>query len=73
MKVCAEKCNQCLFTDQRIVDKKRFAEIVRDCRKKDTHFICHKHKDVQCRGWFDTQPKSQLTRIAERLNFLRFV
>jgi len=77
MKVCEEQCSQCLFTAMRIVSKKRMAEIIKECRKNDTHFICHKHSvngdDVMCRGFYETQPPSQLLRIAERLNMVIFV
>ncbi len=79
MKVCAARCNQCLFSDQRIVSKTRKAELIRNARRADAHFICHKHTmanpkaQVMCRGWYETQPPSQLLRIAERLNCVTFV
>lgn len=66
-----------LVRPDRIVSKARMAEIVRDCRRKDTHFQCHKHsandRDVMCRGFFETQPPTQMLRIAGRLNMVRFV
>lgn len=77
MLICATRCDQCLFGEDRIVSKKRMAEIVRGCRKKDGYFICHKHsaegRDVMCRGYYETQPAPQMLRIAERLNVVRFV
>lgn len=78
MEICKERCDQCLFSDNRIVSKKRMAEIIKDCRRNDSHFICHKHSiagnnDVMCRGFYETQPASQMLRIAERLNVVRFV
>ena len=77
LEICEERCNQCLFSPNRIVSKSRMAEIVRDCRRKDTFFQCHKHtiagRDVMCRGYYETQPPSQMQRIAERLGMMRFV
>ena len=72
-KVCETRCDQCLFSAQRIVSKKRMAEIVKDCRQADNYFICHKHDDVMCRGYYDTQPPPQMLRIAERLRMVEFV
>ena len=77
LEVCEERCNQCLFSTDRIVSSARMAEIIRDCRAKDTHFQCHKHtingRDVMCRGFYETQPPSQMLRIAERLSMVTFV
>jgi hypothetical protein len=75
-KVCEKKCAQCLFTENRIVSKSRMAAIIKDCKKNDSHFICHKAtiegKDVCCRGFFETQ-STNLIRIAQRLNAIEFV
>lgn len=77
--VCETKCNQCLFSDNRIVSKARMKDIIATARKNDSHFICHKHtiadraSQVMCRGWYETQPPSQMLRIAERLNVVEFV
>jgi hypothetical protein len=74
--VCEKQCDQCLFSPNRIVPKKRMAEILRNCRRDDKHFICHKGsiagRDVCCRGFYDTQT-SQLMRIAQRLGMVKFV
>ena len=75
-KVCEKKCEQCLFSDNRIVSKTRMALIIKDCKKNDEHFICHKAtiagSNVCCRGFFDTQ-STNLMRIAQRLNAVEFV
>jgi hypothetical protein len=74
-KVCESKCAQCLFTPERIVSKTRMQDILQDCAKRDTHFICHKSKDgesVCCRGFYDTKT-SNLMRIAQRLGAVQFV
>lgn len=74
--VCEKQCEQCLFSPNRIVSKKRMGEILKDCRQKDAHFQCHKAsivgRDVCCRGFYETQT-SQLMRIAGRLNMIKFV
>lgn len=71
-----ECCNQCLFTENRIVGAKRFKQILNDCRITDSHFQCHKAtiegKDVCCKGFYEKQ-SSNLIRIAQRLNAVRFV
>lgn len=76
LKVCEGKCDQCLFSENRIVSGKRMKEILNDCRRQDAHFTCHKAsiegKDVCCRGFYDTQT-SNLIRIMQRLNGIQFV
>jgi hypothetical protein len=71
-KVMEERCDQCLFSKDKIVSDARRTELLTECRRKDIHFICHKSKDVCCRGFFDTQT-SQLMRISGRLNCIEFV
>jgi hypothetical protein len=71
-KVSAKPCDQCLFSKDRIVSAARVREVLSECQKKDTHFICHKTEDTCCRGFYDTRT-SQLIRIAQRLNMVKFV
>lgn len=76
-KVAKECCNQCLFSQNKIVSNARRRNILSDCRKKDNHFICHKftiagNQDVCCKGFYETQT-SQMIRIAQRLNVVEFV
>ena len=76
-KVVKERCDQCLFSDNKIVSNSRRKEVLNACRKKDTHFICHKfniagNQDVCCKGFYETQT-SQMIRIAQRLNAVEFV
>lgn len=88
-KIAAERCENCLFGRDRIVDGKRMKQVLDECRRRDAHFICHKFAvgsfgeddelveidgvDVCCRGFYDTQPPTQLIRIAERVNCIEFV
>jgi hypothetical protein len=67
--LAAKKCSQCLCSPQRIVSKDRAAQIIRDCRKSGTHFVCHKSPDgevVHCRGVHDLH-ESTAYQIAKRL------
>lgn len=76
LEVKKEQCNQCLFSNNRIVSKERMKSIIKGCQQKDTHFECHKGtlegKNIVCRGFFDRMT-SQMIRIAGRLNMIEFV
>ncbi len=79
MLVQKEKCNQCLFSDNRIVTVARMKEILNDCSARDTFFVCHKSTVkndnwVCCKGFWDKfKHNFNLGRIAQRLNFVREV
>lgn len=75
--VMKQKCDQCLFSENKIVSNERRKDILAECKRKDAHFICHKAsiaggKDVCCRGFYDTQ-STNMIRIAERLRMVEFV
>lgn len=77
-KVCEKKCDQCLFTNERIVRKGRVAEILKECEAKDTYFVCHKAsfagEEICCAGFYDRNPMaSNLMRIAHRLGMVKRV
>lgn len=63
--VRASRCDECLFSKNRIVSRERMKEVLADCKKKDTHFVCHKVKIGMCRGFYDTQPVPQTLRLAQ--------
>ena len=76
-KVMKERCNQCLFSENRVVSKERMVDIVKECRKNDSYFICHKaslagDQKVCCRGFYDTQD-TQIIQVADRLGITEFV
>jgi len=79
LKVFKECCKNCLLSEDRIVSPKRVKGIIKDCVEKQTHFICHKatlkdDEEIVCSAFFKTMGhKSQMVRIAERLNVLEFV
>lgn len=61
-------CGECLTTRRRIVSGERAAEIIRDVRKRDVHFQCHRGSlagiNLHCRGVHDRWP-SRSARFAD--------
>lgn len=73
--VMARNCDQCLCTAKRIVSGRRAAEIIKECRDTNQHFICHKsppRRSIACHGVHQMQV-GQLSRIAERLDMVVLV
>lgn len=68
----AEKCNQCLCTRNRIVSGQRAAQIIRECRRDNRHFVCHKADGeiVHCRGVHDILGGSIAYRLAKALGIM---
>jgi hypothetical protein len=56
----SRKCDQCLLSSARIVSSSRAAQILKDCARDDTHFLCHKGtmcgREIACRGHYDSSP-----------------
>lgn len=78
LKVYKTCCKNCLLSPDRIVSPQRAKEIIEGCKKKQTHFICHKAsiggEEVLCKKFYDRFGHvSQMVRIAERLNMVQFV
>lgn len=76
-KVFDKPCDECLFGPNKIVSDERKAEVIADCRAKDTHFICHKATmnsgdDVACRSFFE-RFSTNLERMCGRLGMLVLV
>lgn len=86
-KVCAERCDHCLFGREPLVSDARRRQILNELQRRDTHFVCHKFgvggsadedridgQDVCCRGDYDRNPaRTNLMRIAGRLGAIEFV
>lgn len=73
-KVCEKQCDQCLFSKAKIVSAARKREVLAECRRKDSHFICYKSDDTCCRGFYDANPgATNLMRVAGRLGAVEFV
>lgn len=78
LKVYSDCCKNCLLSKDRIVSPIRAKEIIKECVEKQIHFICHKAsingEDIVCKSFFDKLGhRSQLIRIAERLNAIEFI
>ena len=72
-----ERCEQCLFTPNRIVSRNRASGIIREIDATDRHFECHKGTangvPVCCRGDYDRNPfRTNRMRMAARLGIVRF-
>ena len=73
-RICAERCDQCLFSKNKIVPASRKKEIIKETQRDQAFFVCHKaslrdESDVCCRGYFDSYGYNiQLYQIASRLN-----
>lgn len=76
--VAENPCEHCLFGKSPVVRKGRKGQIIKDCLKRDTHFLCHVPQvtgdstEVVCRGFYERYP-TQMIRIAQRLNMVFFV
>jgi len=63
--VYKKPCKNCLFTKDRIVSKERKEEIVEECIKENTHFICHKSTKICCSSFHKKYPGLSISeRIA---------
>ena len=69
-------CNQCLYSKNKIVSDTRKKQLLKGVQREDRHFTCHKAtiegKDVCCRGFYE-QSTSNMIRISQRLNMVKFV
>ncbi|TYR37453.1 hypothetical protein FXV77_05460 [Sphingobacterium phlebotomi] len=75
-KVCNKSCDQCLFTKNKIVSDQRKHQILEQCERDETHFICHKGsiagQNVVCNGFFrnKTTPYLELAKATKRIVFV---
>jgi len=79
--VAHKRCDECLFSDAKIVSDKRREQILDECESHDSHFICHKatmnEREAMCRGHYDaamdgSMVPPQMLRIAGRLDCIYF-
>lgn len=71
--VCAQQCDQCLFSPGKIVSDERRREILARIAREDAHFECHKAtqggRHAACAGDFKRDPlRTSGMRIAHALN-----
>lgn len=81
--VAAKRCGECLFSSERLTDKNRATDIIKNALADDTYFVCHRFsfngevrsytpEAVCCRAFFDAYPTQQI-RMAERMRIVKFV
>ena len=78
LKVYKECCQNCLLSKDRIVSPKRAKDLLNEIAQKQSYFVCHKAsingEEIVCKTFFDKLGhQSQMIRIAERLNVVKFV
>jgi hypothetical protein len=78
LKLCTKKCDECLFTENKIVGNQRMKKIIQECLRKDSHFVCHKgsirRENWVCRGFYEAYPGvGQLLRTMGRMRMVEEV
>jgi len=74
--VLAKRCDECLFTENKIVSPERADALTQEALANDGFFVCHKATlcgiVVGCHGFFD-QHNTPPTAIAKAFGFVRFI
>lgn len=79
IQVYEKRCNQCLFSDNRVVSEHRAELMLKELDGTNTHFICHKstldnNGSVCCKGFWDEYKNKMLKLIlADKLGLVEFV
>ena len=78
LKVFRTSCNDCLFSNNRIVSYERAAEIIYGCLENDNWFVCHKslldEGDVCCSSFFGLHKRDVLPlRLAVMCNAVEWI
>jgi hypothetical protein len=76
--VLEKRCNECLFSKNKIVSDKRRDDLLEGCKRRGSHFVCHKASNVKleavCRGFYDSpEHPTRLIHVARVLRAVRFV
>lgn len=76
--VCAKRCAECLFSENRIVSAERAKAVIDGALRRDTWFECHrgslKGRRLVCRGFYDAHARdTRGLRMAVALGIVRFV
>lgn len=69
LKVCVERCHGCPFGPHRCVSAERARELLDECDRTDTHFVCHEFviasdEPVTCAGYYMTGRRPRVFRFA---------
>lgn len=74
IKVCSQKCGQCLFSPTKIVTDERKKEILNDLKVRQMHFFCHKGtingQNVICYGSILAGHNKELLDKARQMGML---
>lgn len=78
LEVCEKQCDQCLFSNNKIVSDSRKKSLLKKIIKEQSMFECHKAtiagKNTCCKGFYDQLGfHSQMIRIADRIGAIKFV
>lgn len=76
--VMAKRCDQCLYSDAKIIDDDAKRAVLNECVEQSHHFVCHKATlvgwDVACAGFHAEHPGiSAASRLAATLGVVAFV
>lgn len=77
--VCEKACDECLFSPNKLVNEARKREILKQCYKSGTYFICHKAtlagRAVICRRFAESKDGAGNTalRVAQHFGLIRYV
>ena len=78
-KVYQERCKNCLFSKEALVNPERIKEIIKTCLEEKTHFVCHKStmqddQGICCRGFYDIHgDEVDKIQVFKRLNLVEFI
>lgn len=76
MQVMEKQCDECLFSNNRIVSESRKKELLEKCNRTGRAFDCHKatllKQQIVCRAFFDGN-HSLAVRLAKLLGCAEFV
>lgn len=78
LRVMTKRCNECLYSNNRIISDERASALLAHCAETESHFICHKASssgvDVMCRGhWDETKNETLRNRLAQELDRVRYI
>lgn len=72
-----KRCDECLFSEGKIVSNGRREEVLRDCQELNTHFVCHKASLKDLDVWASLklslgQVRNAMTVLAHTPSLTRF-
>src|SRR5690242_16529218 len=75
LNVCHKQCGRCLFgKDPHLPWEPHGREKVEGCLKKETHFECHEHQRVMCRGFYNKHKRDiWYIRLARQLKAINWI